>query len=421
MVSLTILLLAAVSFAQSPPLPSIVNNYVDEFRTDFDQRLAGRNNYRPLLANVVRLAFHFCVGDGGCDGCINMDVPDNAGLELSVNYLDARSDAWLEAGLSKADLYALASMVAANMALGNNGWDSDLSNFEIGRTDCSDPDSFEEFPDAHHAPFQFFEDNFGFNADETTILFGAHTLGRAQLGNSGFNGFWTNNQLELGNEFFERIEDDPWDQEAVGNGNFQWDQNNRFALDADMFLVRNLNPDANGREINNGCRNDFDNCPDAPTLPLVESFLGNQGEMRFQNAFKDVYVRMLRSAGQGFEQELQLVCDIYDCTNETNDFTTTLPDANSSTSAPEVIVDEEVESEEEEPVEPEQPEEESEFDSNSESDSSEDSEDPVVEVDVTDEPVVQPPPPAGPGRGKGRGGRRGGRGKGRGGRGRLLL
>lgn len=418
MVSLTILLLAAVSFAQSPPLPSIVNNYVDEFRTDFDQRLAGRNNYRPLLANVVRLAFHFCVGDGGCDGCINMDVPDNAGLELSVNYLDARSDAWLEAGLSKADLYALASMVAANMALGNNGWDSDLSNFEIGRTDCSDPDSFEEFPDAHHAPFQFFEDNFGFNADETTILFGAHTLGRAQLGNSGFNGFWTNNQLELGNEFFERIEDDPWDQEAVGNGNFQWDQNNRFALNADMFLVRNLNPDANGREINNGCRNDFDNCPDAPTLPLVESFLGNQGEMRFQNAFKDVYVRMLRSAGQGFEQELQLVCDIYDCTTETNDFTTTLPDANSSTSAPEVIIDEE-ESEEEEPVEPEQPEEESEFDSNSESDSSEDSEDPVVEVDVTDEPVVQPP--AGPGRGKGRGGRRGGRGKGRGGRGRLLL
>merc|ERR1719483_1265252 len=72
-----------------------------------------------------------------------------------------------------------------SMALGNNGWDSDLSNFEIGRTDCSDPDSFEEFPDAHHAPFQFFEDNFGFNADETTILFGAHTLGRAQLGNSG--------------------------------------------------------------------------------------------------------------------------------------------------------------------------------------------------------------------------------------------
>eukprot|EP00493_Phyllostaurus_siculus_P028082 UN28430 len=140
MVSLTILLFAAVSFAQSPPLPSIVNDYIDEFRTDFDQRLAGRNNYRPLLANVVRLAFHFCVGDGGCDGCINMDVPDNAGLELSVDYLDARADAWLEAGLSKADFYALASMVAANMALGNNGWDSDLSNFEIGRTDCSDPD-----------------------------------------------------------------------------------------------------------------------------------------------------------------------------------------------------------------------------------------------------------------------------------------
>lgn len=418
MISLTILLLAAVSFAQSPPLPSIVNNYIEEFRNDFDQRLAGRNNYRPLLANVVRLAFHFCVGDGGCDGCINMDVPDNAGLELSVDYLDARVDPWLEAGLSKADLYALASMVAANMALGNNGWDSDLSNFEIGRTDCSDPDLFEEFPDAHHAPFQFFEDNFGFNADETTILFGAHTLGRAQLGNSGFNGFWTNNQLELGNEFFERIEDNPWDQEAVGNGNFQWDQNNRFALNADMFLVRNLNPAPNGREMNNACRNDFDNCPDAPTLPLVESFLGNQGEVRFQNAFKDVYVRMLRSAGQGFEQELQLVCEVYDCTTETNDLTTTLPVGTSSTSAPEVVVDEESDDEEEEPAEPEQPDEEpeqpeEEIETNSESDS-EESEEPV---DVNDGPVVPPPPPARPPRGKGRGRPRG-RGKGRG---RLLL
>merc|ERR1719285_234594 len=120
---------------------------------------------------------------------------------------------------------------------------------------------------------------------------------------------------------------------------------------------------------------------------------------------------MLRSAGQGFRAGIATLCDVYDCTTETNDFTTTLPDATSSTSTPEVVVDEEAENEEVEPVEPEQPEEEpeqpeedpeqpedepeqpEEESESSESDSIEDSEEPVVEVDVTDEPVVRPPPP----------------------------
>jgi len=317
-----IVLLITLAYAQDP-LPGIVSQYVGDFRSDFDVRAVDRNDYRPLLANMVRLAFHYCVGDSGCDGCIDMNHPDNAGLEPSVDYLEVKAPAWLAAGLSKADLYALAAMVAANMALGNAGWQTDLSNFEIGRTDC-DPSSvsteLEAFPDSHVSPFTFFADNFGFSARETTVIMGAHTLGRAQVGNSGFINFWTENALELGNDYYVALERPPWRQIMVPGGTkFQWDQAPPpgrqgaplLALNADMFLIRNAMPNADGRE--NQCPGDFRQCMAAATRPIVQSFTTPQGQAQFQEEFKEVYLSMLRSAGQGFQQDLQLVCNVYDC------------------------------------------------------------------------------------------------------------
>merc|ERR1711941_98929 len=51
----------------------------------------------------------------------------------------------------------------------------------------------------------------------------------------------------------------------------------------------------------------------APTRPIVQSFATPQGQAQFQEEFKQVYLSMLRSAGQGLQQELQLVCNVYDC------------------------------------------------------------------------------------------------------------
>merc|ERR1711973_309861 len=210
-------------------------------------------------------------------------------------------------------------MVAAIMALGRSGWESDLSNFEFGRMDCGDQESeASDFPDSHQSPFQFFEDNFGFTARETTVILGAHTLGRALPGNSGFQNFWVENALDLGNAFYDAIARNPWAQIPIGNL-FQWDQRPPrggaplMALNADMFLVRNLMLDANGRETR--CARDFNQCESAATLPIVDSFRSPQGEAQFQAEFKEVYTKMLRSAGQGLEQELQLFCDIFDCEN----------------------------------------------------------------------------------------------------------
>ena len=42
----------------------------------------------PLVAGFVRLAFHDCIGDGGCDGCIDIDKPINTGLIRFINMLD---------------------------------------------------------------------------------------------------------------------------------------------------------------------------------------------------------------------------------------------------------------------------------------------------------------------------------------------
>merc|ERR550519_764213 len=163
----------------------------------------------------------------------------------------------------------------------------------------------------------FFEENFGFSARDTTVIFGAHTLGRALPENSGFENFWSDNALNLGNGFYEAIERNPWRQINLGGGLHQWDQNrpgnnpNLMALNADMFLIRDLNINGNGQETQ--CRNNFNQCDDAATLPIVEFFTTNAGEDSFQQEFKEVYTRMIRSAGQGFEQDLQLICDVYDC------------------------------------------------------------------------------------------------------------
>ena len=32
-----------------------------------------------MVALAVRLSFHDCVGDKGCDGCVDLNIDDNAG------------------------------------------------------------------------------------------------------------------------------------------------------------------------------------------------------------------------------------------------------------------------------------------------------------------------------------------------------
>ena len=57
--------------------------------------------------------------------------------------------------------------------------------------------TFLNFPSAlfnHSELMTYFSTEFGFTEREVTALLGAHTLGRANIFNSGFNGVWVSNE-----------------------------------------------------------------------------------------------------------------------------------------------------------------------------------------------------------------------------------
>ena len=68
---------------------------------------------------MLRLTFHDCVG--GCDGCLNVDDPDNAGLGALVTDLE---QVYQEEGLvdiiSRADLWALLGIWAVEQTIARN-------------------------------------------------------------------------------------------------------------------------------------------------------------------------------------------------------------------------------------------------------------------------------------------------------------
>jgi hypothetical protein len=69
---------------------------------------------KSLLATFVRLAFHDCAGGEGCNGCINVNLPSNLGLNLAVDALEVvYKDMKLANMISRADFWALAGICAA--------------------------------------------------------------------------------------------------------------------------------------------------------------------------------------------------------------------------------------------------------------------------------------------------------------------
>lgn len=149
---------------------------------------------------------------------MNLENPANFGLLPAVEALspvvaDFESE---EHNLSRADIWAYAVLVAADVS------QSDLvftEGFRVGRKNCetvgtcsssdpsfcaaNGPDTVEDFPSTSfttHQLLDYFRVHFGFNADETVAIMGAHTMGRALVENSGFRGDngWVTNIFSLG-------------------------------------------------------------------------------------------------------------------------------------------------------------------------------------------------------------------------------
>ena len=85
---------------------------------------------------MVRLTFHDCVG--GCDGCLNVNDPDNAGLEnLVADLEEVYQSEGLADIISRADMWALLGIWAVEETIAK-------SNEECGDCDTV-PDLQVEF------------------------------------------------------------------------------------------------------------------------------------------------------------------------------------------------------------------------------------------------------------------------------------
>lgn len=134
-----------------------------------------------LKAQYLRMIFHDCVG-GVCDGCINVENPDNGGLGLAMNSLRDIATKYKADGLSRADIYVLASYMGVEWSMPADDDSIDMPFRHYGRIDCDDrpdrgPDPPLCSPDlGTDGVLEFFAREFDMDARETACIMGAHTM-----------------------------------------------------------------------------------------------------------------------------------------------------------------------------------------------------------------------------------------------------
>ena len=197
------------------PPPSGMAEVIQNARRDITNLISARGS---LSALYLRMVFHDCVS-GGCDGCINTLNPENGGLNGAMNSLTELVTQYRPQGLSRADLYVLASYVGVDMTL--PGRDNTTLNVPMmipftkyGRQDCVDPNP-RRGPDPELCSpnlgtdeiVDFFHEHFDFTAQETAAIMGAHTVGilrRNILGFHGPNG-WVPDNTRFDNQYYEEL------------------------------------------------------------------------------------------------------------------------------------------------------------------------------------------------------------------------
>jgi hypothetical protein len=153
-----------------------------------------------LAPKFLRLSFHDCVG--GCDGCIDLENPENFGLQRPIHALQPIVEQYAnaETGVSRADIWALASFVGCDLAQGSTRINFSLKRLGWwGRVDCENADQpcrdkegqevecsatkgpHRSFPSPNILTddlYKFFEEEFGFDEEDTVLVMGAHSIGR---------------------------------------------------------------------------------------------------------------------------------------------------------------------------------------------------------------------------------------------------
>ncbi|KAH9623404.1 hypothetical protein KSS87_002916 [Heliosperma pusillum] len=156
---------------------------------------------------MLRLAWHDAgtydvkTKTGGPNGSIRYELSHgaNRGLKVAIDFCEEIKAKYPK--ITYADLYQLAGVVAVEVSVGPT------IDFVPGRMDCPGSTDEGRLPDANgggeHLREIFYR--MGLSDKDIVALSGAHTLGRAHVERSGFEGAWTPEPLKFDNSYFVEL------------------------------------------------------------------------------------------------------------------------------------------------------------------------------------------------------------------------
>jgi len=142
-------------------------------------------------------------------------------------------------------------------------------------------------------------------------LMGAHVLGRAERGISGYNGAWVPNNDRFSNDYFRDLLDRPWDRRAQplfnGQARTQWNgPRNTMMLNTDIEIAF----DTSSGCARAGGRGGGGSCPRATgglSAAVSEFSQRGRGQQAFFQAFPPAFTKLM-ALGSG-----TLSCAFDDC------------------------------------------------------------------------------------------------------------
>jgi len=259
-----------------------------------------------VMPTVVRFGFHSCVG--GCDGCINLNDPNNYGLQRAISPLET-TYAYYKNNVTRADFWSFAMIAASEFACKTKGGSMYTPKVvpEYGRVDCpTAPQTCKlyEYPNGNMDTAEVLDYYFrtmNLSPQEVTALLGAHTLGGGHRKDSGYFNDWDDEVNKLDNGYYTDLMTPVFGWKMATcqtplyrKNQYQWvhSDGSKFMLDVDMALYKNITPVA----PNGYVKCTWSECPLSETAKYVKMYSLNN--TKFLDDYAAVVTKMLR-VGQG--------------------------------------------------------------------------------------------------------------------------